>query len=47
LLIGFDRNGNPLEVMYNVVDEQKLRVFHAMPCRNIYLPLIDQRRSNA
>ncbi|GHV77487.1 hypothetical protein AGMMS49942_23080 [Spirochaetia bacterium] len=47
LLIGFDRNGNTLEIMYNVVDDQKMKVFHAMPCRNIYLPLIDQRRSNA
>ena len=47
LLIGFDRNSNPLEIMYNTVDDQKINVFHAMPCRNIYLPLINQRRSNA
>ncbi|MFP3043258.1 hypothetical protein LQZ19_15700 [Treponema primitia] len=47
LLIGFDRSGNPLEIMYNVVDEQKLRVFHAMPCRNTYLPFIDRRKNNA
>ena len=47
LLIGFDRNGNPLEIMYNVVDDQKIKVFHAMPCRNNYLPLISQRRSDA
>ena len=40
LLIGFDRNANLLEILYNVMDENTLRVFHAMRCRNIYLPLI-------
>ena len=44
LLIGFDRNGNPLEIVYNVIDEDNLRVFHAMKCRNIFLPLIKIRR---
>jgi len=40
LLIGFGRSANLLEVLYNVVDADTLKVFHAMPCRNIYLPLI-------
>ena len=40
LLIGFDRSANPVEVLYNVIDDDTLRVFHAMKCRNIYLPLI-------
>ena len=40
LLIGFDRNANPLEVLYNVIDDETIRVFHAMRCRDIYLPLI-------
>ena len=40
LLIGFDRNANPIEVLYNVIDESTLKVFHAMQCRSIYLPLI-------
>ena len=40
LLIGFDRNANLLEIMYNVVDGQKVRVFHAMKCRNSLLPLL-------
>ena len=40
LLIGFDRNANHLEILYNVIDENTLRVFHAMKCRNILLPLI-------
>ncbi|MDR0312795.1 MAG: hypothetical protein LBI14_04290 [Treponema sp.] len=40
LLIGFDRNANHLEILYNVIDENTLRVFHAMKCRNIFLTLI-------
>jgi uncharacterized DUF497 family protein len=43
LLIGFDRNANPLEVLYNVIDEDILNVFHAMKCRNIYMPLIQHK----
>jgi hypothetical protein len=43
LLIGFDRNGNPLEVMYNFIDEKTINVFHAMKCRNIYYDLIRRK----
>jgi len=40
LLIGFDDNANLLEIMYNVIDEQNVRVFHAMKCRNTLLSLL-------
>jgi hypothetical protein len=40
LLIGFDSNANLLEIMYNVMDERNLRVFHAMKCRDALLPLL-------
>jgi len=40
LLIRFDDNANLLEIMYNDIDEQTVRVFHAMKCRNIFRPLI-------
>ena len=33
LSIGFDKSGNLLEVMYDYVDEQMIKVFHAMKCR--------------
>jgi len=36
LLIGLDRNGNPLEIMYNVIEGEVINVFHAMKCRNAY-----------
>ena len=42
LLIGFDNNANLLEIMYNVIDEQNLRIFHAMICRDAFLPLLDK-----
>ena len=43
LLIGFDKNVNLIEVLYNVIDENTIKVFHAMKCRNIYSPLIKNR----
>ena len=44
LLIGFDKNGKPLEIMYNVIDEQSVNVFHAMKCRSIYHHLLKGER---
>ena len=40
LLIGFDSNANLLEIMYNVIDEQTVRVFHAMRCTNEHRALL-------
>ena len=40
LLIGFDRNANPLEIFYNVLDRDTVRVFHAMKCRNAFKRLL-------
>jgi hypothetical protein len=45
LLIGFDRNGNPLEILYNIVDDKTVNVFHAMKCRNIYYHLLKSEES--
>jgi hypothetical protein len=42
LLIGFDTRGNPLEVMYNDLGNQRVNVFHAMKCRNALLSLLNQ-----
>ena len=41
LLIGFDSNANLLEIMYNVIDEQTVRVFHAMKRTNAHRTLIN------
>ncbi|MDR1142990.1 MAG: hypothetical protein LBK77_02075 [Spirochaetaceae bacterium] len=44
LLIGFDRNANPKaslpEILYNVIDENTVQVFHAMKCRAALIPLL-------
>jgi hypothetical protein len=38
LLIGFNTQGNPIEIMYNRIDEERINVFHAMKCRKGFLP---------
>jgi len=45
LLIGFDNNGTLLEIMYNVIDEQSINVFHAMECRKFYYKLFNTGNS--
>jgi hypothetical protein len=44
LLIGFNAtSGNLLEILYNDLGDEKVSVFHAMPCRNELLPLLNKR----
>ena len=43
LLIGFDRKGNPIEILYNFINTDTINVFHAMKCRSIYYYLIQKR----
>jgi hypothetical protein len=40
LLVGFDENGNPVEVMYNELADNRINVFHAMSLRSIYFHLL-------
>jgi len=42
LIIGFDTKGNLLELMYNLIDEHNINVFHAMKCRKEYLMLLER-----
>ena len=44
LLIGFDRKANLIEVFYNVIADGRVRVFHAMKCRSLYIQLLKNRR---
>ena len=41
LLIGFDRSANLIEILYNDLDEDTVRVFHAMECRNSFKALLN------
>jgi hypothetical protein len=42
LLLGFNCTGNLIEIMYNKIDEDNINIFHAMPCRKVFLKLIDE-----
>ena len=41
LIIGYDTAGNLIEIAYNVIDDDTVNVFHAMPCRNKFLSRLD------
>jgi hypothetical protein len=34
VIIGFDSIANPIEVFYNIIDDETIRVFHAMELRD-------------
>ena len=36
LLIGLDTRLNPLEILYNEIDDHTVNVFHAMKCRKAW-----------
>jgi hypothetical protein len=36
-ILGFDAAGNPLEVFYNIIDDETIKIFHAMRCRNMVI----------
>jgi len=40
LVIGFDRAGNPLELLYNPLDNNSIYVFHAMKIRKNTIEMI-------
>jgi hypothetical protein len=40
IVIGFDRAGNPLEIMYNLIDDNTIKVFHAMKARKSFIKMI-------
>ena len=43
LSVGFDKSGKLLEVMYNYIDECKIKVFHAMRCRKQFYEKLNLR----
>jgi len=43
LLIGFNVAGNPLEIIYNELDDGRIIVFHAMPCQTKYIDYLNKR----
>ena len=43
LSVGFDKSGKLLEVMYNLIDGQKIKVFHAMDCRKQFYKEMEEQ----
>ncbi|MDR2701285.1 MAG: hypothetical protein LBB72_02505 [Spirochaetaceae bacterium] len=43
LSIGFDKSGNLLEIMYDFIDEQTIKVFHAMKCRRQFFEKLKEQ----
>ena len=41
LLLGFNTRGNLIEVMYNRISVEVIKVFHAMPCRKVFREMIE------
>jgi hypothetical protein len=41
IVIGFDKSGKLLEILYNRIDDDTINIFHAMKFRNIFLHLLD------
>jgi hypothetical protein len=46
MLIGFDRNGNLLEIMYNIRTDGSYNVFHAMKCRKEFYHYVEESNRN-
>jgi uncharacterized DUF497 family protein len=42
LIIGYDKAGSLVEVAYNIIDDDTVNVFHAMPCRKKYISQLNQ-----
>jgi hypothetical protein len=41
LVVGYDTAGNLIEVAYNIISDDEINVFHAMPCRKKFLKQLD------
>ena len=46
LLIGFDRNSNLLEIMYNIRKDGSYNIFHAMKCRKEFYQYVEENGYN-
>jgi hypothetical protein len=40
LLLGFDMNANPIEILYNEFGDNGVNVFHVMACQSRFLELL-------
>ena len=45
LLLGFDMKANPVEILYNEIEDNGVNVFHAMPCQSLFLRLFEEEET--
>ena len=43
LLLGFDLNANPVEILYNVFGDNGVNVFHAFPCSDAFIKSLSKQ----
>jgi hypothetical protein len=41
-VIGFNTKLNPIEVLYERIDDDTIKIFHAMPYRNNFLDTLEE-----
>ena len=44
-IIGFDTVANPMEIFYNVIDDETVKVFHAMALRDTVAAQMNKEQS--
>jgi hypothetical protein len=40
-VIGLNRAGNPIEILYNLIDDSTISIFHAMEVRDSFIKMLD------
>jgi len=42
-LLGFNTKGNMIEVLYNLINDHRVNVFHAFPCSDAFLTSLSKQ----
>jgi hypothetical protein len=42
-LLGFNTKGNMIEVLYNLINDHRVNVFHAFPCSDAFLKSLSRQ----
>ena len=44
-LLGFNTKGNMIEVLYNLINDRRVNVFHAFPCSDAFLKSLSKKEN--
>jgi len=42
-LLGFNTKGNMIEVLYNLINDRRINVFHAFPCSDAFIKSLSKQ----